>query len=210
MATRKEIHDRVLNAKSKEELATAYSEWAERYDSDLIDEMGYVAPAIAGQLLDDHVKDRAARILDAGCGTGLVGADLYQKGYRNLEGLDYSEQMLKKAESKEVYTRLYQGDLTAKLDFPENSFDAIISVGTFTCGHVGPEAFSELIRITRPGGYICFTVRDKAWEDDNYRTAMDEIEKSGAWKRLQEQATDYIQKEGSSCNVCVYQKAEHA
>ena len=206
MANRKEIHDRVLNATSKEELATAYGEWAEQYDTDLIDEMGYVAPAIASQLLQEYLEDQSAKILDAGCGTGLVGADLHQKGYCNLEGFDYSAQMLGKAKDKEVYNKLHQGDLTGRLDLPENSYDAIISVGTFTCGHVGPEAFDELIRITKPGGHLCFTVRDQAWEEDNYRVAMDKIENIGAWKRVEEKTTVYIQQDGSSCNVCIYQK----
>ena len=206
MASRKEIHDRVLNATSKEELATVYGEWAENYDKDLIDEMGYVAPAIASQLLQGYVSDLNARILDAGCGTGLVGDALHQKGYRNLEGFDYSAQMLERAKDKEVYTRLHQGDLTGRLDLADNSYDAIISVGTFTCGHVGPEAFDELIRITKPGGHLCFTVRDQAWEEDNYRVVMDKIEKSGAWKRVEEKTTVYIQQDGSSCNVCIYQK----
>jgi len=206
MTNRKEIHDRVLNATSKEELAAAYGEWAEKYDKDLIDEMGYVAPAIAGQLLQGYLKDQGARILDAGCGTGLVGTVLHQMGYHNLEGFDYSVQMLEKAKDKEVYSRLHQGDLTGSLDLPENGYDAIISVGTFTCGHVGPEAFAELIRITKPGGLLCFTVRDQAWEEDNYRSAMDRIEKSGAWKCLEEKTTAYIQQDGSNCNVCIYQK----
>lgn len=206
MATRKEIHDRVLNASSKEELATAYGEWAEQYDNDLIKDMGYVAPAVASQILQEYVKDFDARILDAGCGTGLVGANLYQEGYRNLEGLDYSVQMLEEAKSKEVYEKLHQGDLTGELDLADNLYDAIISVGTFTCGHVGPEAFEELIRIARPGGYICFTVREQAWEEDNYRSRIDIIEQRDAWKRVQERSTDYIQQEGSCCQVCIYQK----
>ena len=204
MVTRREIHNRVLNASSKEELVTAYGEWAECYDKDLIDEMGYVAPVIASQLLQEYVKDFHARILDAGCGTGLVGADLNQNGYRNLEGFDYSAQMLEKARDKKIYTKLHQGDLTGKLEFPDNSFDAIISVGTFTCGHVGPEAFKELIRISKPGGYLCFTVRDRAWEEDGYRIAMAGIEKRGSWKCLEEKMTDYIQQDESSCNVCIY------
>lgn len=208
MANRKEIHDRVLNATCKEELATAYAEWAELYDKDLIDKMGYVAPAIAGQLLQGYLENQCAKILDAGCGTGLVGAGLYQMGYRNLEGFDYSAQMLEKAKDKGIYTRLHQGDLTGRLDLPENSYDAIISVGTFTCGHVGPEAFDELIRITKPGGHLCFTVRDQAWEEDNYRFVIDKIEKDGVWKRLKEKITDYIQQDGSSCNVCIYQKGK--
>ena len=195
MVTRKEIHDRVLNATSKEELATAYGEWAEHYDKDLIDEMGYVAPVIASQLLQEYVRDLSARILDAGCGTGLVGADLHQKGYRNLEGFDYSAQMLERAKDKEVYAILHQGDLTGRLGLADNSYDAIISVGTFTCGHVGPAAFDELIRITKPGGHLCFTVRDQAWEEDNYRVVMDKIENIGVWKCVEDEIRRVIDRD---------------
>lgn len=80
--------------------------------------------------------------------------------------------MLERAKDKEVYTRPGLAD---------NSYDAIISVGTFACGHLGPEAFSELIRITQPGGPFCFTSRDQSWEVDNYCAAMDKIENTGAW-----------------------------
>lgn len=207
MEKRKEIHKRVLNAKSREELATAYDEWAERYDQDLVDEMGYVAPTLACQQLLGHLENPHAKILDAGCGTGLVGAYLYKHGYHNLEGFDYSAKMLECAETKGVYKNLHRGDLTGSLALADNSYTAIISVGTFTCGHIGPEAFSELIRITIPGGYICFTVRDKAWKEDNYRKAMDDIERRGLWRLIEETMTDYILEDESNCVICVYQKS---
>jgi predicted TPR repeat methyltransferase len=207
MSNRKAIHDRVLNATDKDELASAYSEWAAEYDRDLVDEMGYVAPAITSELLQQYLPDTRARILDAGCGTGLVGQALHQAGFHNLAGLDYSTDMLQQARAKGVYQALHQADLTATLDFPDDHFDAVVSVGTFTCGHVGPEAFRELIRVTRPGGCICFTVRDQAWEEDGYRPAMAALEKNGAWTRLEEKETDYIPREGANCMICVYRTA---
>jgi len=197
----------VLNAKNQQELATAYDEWAERYDQDLVDEMGYVAPALACEQLFKFLENTQVRILDAGCGTGLVGAYLHQHGYHELEGFDYSAKMLARAEAKKVYKKLHQGDLTQPLELADNSYRAIISVGTFTCGHIGPQAFAELIRITRPGGILCFTVRDRAWEEDNYRKAMDDIERRGLWKLVEEQTTKYIQEDGSDCVICVYQKS---
>lgn len=206
MTNRKKIHDRVLNATDKDELASAYSEWAADYDKDLVEEMGYVAPETTSKLLQQYVRDPQAEILDAGCGTGLVGEALHRAGFCHLEGLDYSRDMLEQARRKGVYQALHQADLTATLDFPDDRFDAIVSVGTFTCGHVGPEAFAELIRITRPGGYICFTVREQAWDTDGYRPAMDELENTGAWERLEERTTDYIPREGAECVVCVYRK----
>jgi predicted TPR repeat methyltransferase len=205
MGKRREIHDRVLNASSKEELESAYSEWAEHYDNDLVDEMGYVAPRIASRLLMDYATDNAAIILDAGCGTGLVGEFLNREGYENVEGLDYSTSMLEKAAEKKIYRNLSQGDLTASLDIPSDTYDAIISVGTFTCGHVGPEAFKELVRITKPQGYICVTVREEAWQEDRYREIVEDLQRGGSWDLLEQNSADYIKSEDSNCIVCLFQ-----
>jgi predicted TPR repeat methyltransferase len=205
MGERREIHDRVLNASNTEELAEAYDEWADNYDQDLIDEMGYVAPLIATQLFSKNVDNRSAAILDAGCGTGLVGEYLRRHGYKNIDGLDYSRAMLEKAGHKEIYSKLTQGDLTGTLDIPSNTYDAVISVGTFTCGHVGPEAFDELLRVTKPGGHICFTVREQAWEEDSYLDKVGALQQDGAWTKLAESTADYIKSEGSNCRVCLYQ-----
>ena len=207
MSERKAIHDRVLNASSTKELMAAYGEWAEKYDQDLMGEMGYVAPRIASNLLKDYLDQKEARILDAGCGTGIVGELLHQDGYGNIEGLDYSTEMLAQAGAKGIYRTLNRGDLTKDLDIADDTYDAIISVGTFTCGHVGPAAFDELIRITRPDGYLCFTVREQAWEEDEYRAKVREIEDSGLWEQQELMTADYIRQEGARCKVGLYKMA---
>jgi predicted TPR repeat methyltransferase len=204
MNQRKAIHDRVLNATSTEELMAAYGDWAEKYDGDLMGEMGYVAPMMTSELLLNTLPDNEARILDAGCGTGLVGELLYRKGYRNIDGLDYSPEMLAKAKEKSVYQRLDRQDLTQSLDIEDNVYDAVISVGTFTCGHVGPEAFEELVRITRPGGWVCFTVREQAWAEDKYRHRIEDMEGRGLWARQKLTAADYIRQEGARCKLGLY------
>ena len=205
MRNRKEIHDRVLNAASLEELRAAYSDWAERYDGDLLGEMGYVAPLITSKVLTNHMGDKNGRILDAGCGTGIVGELLHKDGFRDIEGLDYSQPMLDKAGQKDVYRALIQGDMTKPLGIVDNAYDAVISVGTFTCGHVGPEAFGELIRITRTGGAICFTVREQTWVEDGYRAKLREIENKGHWELQELRTADYILQEGARCKVCLYE-----
>ena len=73
MGIRKPIHERVLNASNKEELKAAYSDWAAGYDRDLIDEMGYVAPKIASDLLLKYLNDTEAHILDALAALGARG-----------------------------------------------------------------------------------------------------------------------------------------
>lgn len=207
MSYRTEIHDRVLNAENKEELMSAYAEWAARYDSDLLGEWGYVAPVITSKLLAEYLDTKEARVLDAGCGTGIVGQCMSQDGYRNLEGLDYSQDMLEQAKGKGVYQSLNRADLTQRLDMPDDTYDAVISVGTFTLGHVGPEALDELARVTKPGGIVCFTVRDQAWEEDSYRERLRKMETQGLWELVELRNADYIEKEGAGCKVCVYRVA---
>ena len=204
MSNRKKIHDRVLEASSPEELMAAYSEWADNYDGDLLGEMGYVAPMIASKLLQNYLDRKDTRILDAGCGTGIVGELLHQDGYGNIEGLDYSQDMLNKARAKSIYKTLNRGDLTGSLDIEDATYDAIISVGTFTCGHVGPEALGELIRITKTGGHLCFTVREQAWEEDDYRAKLRNYENNSLWELQELRTADYIQQEGARCKVCLY------
>jgi predicted TPR repeat methyltransferase len=204
---RKEIHDRVLTAKTTEELMDAYRQWADHYDEDLLEEMGYVAPMIAVQLLSDYLPKSPQRILDAGCGTGIVGSLLKERGCETIDGLDYSESMLRQAKSKAVYTRLLREDLNTAIGIGDEQYDAVISVGTFTSGHVGPHAFLELIRVSRPGGLLCFTVRQSAWEEQNYAKVLAEFTTRGLWRLEQQFEADYIRQEGATCIVCLYRKA---
>ena len=203
MSNRKEIHDRVLNAVDVDALADAYAEWAPSYDADLVQEMGYRAYATASELLIAHERGLEACILDAGCGTGLVGAYLAKAGFLRIDGLDYSTDMLTQARDKGIYANLLQGDLTGRLEIPSDRYDAVISVGTFTLGHVGPAALEELIRVTRPGGHICFTVRSEAWEQHDYQAATDRLAQQGAWRVVEDMEAIYIEQEGSTCRICL-------
>ena len=203
MGNRRNIHERVLQADNPDELAAAYADWANRYDADLIGEMGYCAPLAAAEMLNLHLDSKSACILDAGCGTGLAGQELTRLGYQDLVGLDYSVDMLAQAKLKGVYQDLLHRDLTKPLDMDDNRFDAVICVGTFTLGHVGPDAISELVRITRIGGLICFTVRDEAWIRDSYEKTIEALQNSQAVEALELRVVPYIEEEGSSCHICL-------
>ncbi len=203
MVDRRSIHDRVLNAKSAKELNDAYADWASYYDDNLTNEMGYQGYIVAAEKLMTQVTDLDARILDAGCGTGLVGRYLSEKGYRNLEGLDYSPEMLDQASSKAIYRSLLQADLTKKLILPDAMYDAAICVGTFTHGHVGPEAISELARVVKPGGWLCFTVRDSAWSEQPFQETLDTLEEAGNLIQIDSEETDYVREDQSRCQLCL-------
>jgi predicted TPR repeat methyltransferase len=196
-------------AETPEELAEAYKDWAGDYDKDTLGKMGYVGPHVAASMLNNHVDSKACRVLDAGCGTGLVGESLNQMGYQNLDAMDFSNEMLKEAERKGVYNQLFQEDMNEDLNIPDDSYDATICVGTFTYAHVGPHAFDELVRVTRPGGYICFTIRDGAYQQYGYRNKMLEMEANEQWELQELRETDYLVKEEVSAKFFTYKVLEN-
>lgn len=191
-------------AETQAELNDAYKQWACDYDRDTCEAMGYVGPTVAATMLDRHLESADCRVLDAGCGTGLVGEALNQMGYKNVDAMDYSPDMIREAENKSVYQKIFQADMKQKLDVPSNSYDATICVGTFTYAHVGPEAFTELVRVTRPGGYICFTIRDGAYQEYGYRKKMLDLEASKDWEIQELREADYLQKEDVTARFYTY------
>ena len=194
-----------LHAADLDELEGIYKNWATDYESDVINLAGYVGHLITSDLLLNYLRNTESIVLDAGCGTGLVGEILYKNNFRNIDGVDFSQEMLDIANQKKIYQSLKLVDLTKKLDYENDSFDAIICAGTFTCGHVGPEALKEMVRITKEGGFICFTVRKQEWEASPYLQIINELEKTNSWNKLEHNTCDYNVNEGVSCQLCLYQ-----
>ena len=89
MGHRTEIHDKVLNAKSLEDISEAYGSWAKTYDQVLLENFGYQAPARSVELLSKYLPIEDAVVLDAGCGTGLVGQLLAKARKFQIDGADY-------------------------------------------------------------------------------------------------------------------------
>ncbi len=165
---------KVYAAASREDLTEAYRQWADDYDTDMLS-TGYLhIPVITG-LVARHVPRTDAAILDAGVGTGAVGAVLSLLGYNNLSGLDMSEAMLAKARLRQCYSDLQCGILGEALTYTDSSFDAVISTGTFTTGHAPAAAFHELTRILEPRGCLIFTVGTVVWEEQGFRHTLDEL-----------------------------------
>ncbi|NEO69454.1 MAG: class I SAM-dependent methyltransferase [Moorea sp. SIO3H5] len=173
----------VYSSQNNQELTERYDIWAKDYEQDLDDAFGYVGPEPGAEVLVNYVS-KDAKILDAGAGTGLVGQLLHQRGYHHLEAMDISSGMLEEARKKNVYTSFHQQVLGEPLDFPSATFDAIISVGVFTYGHVKSNAFDELIRITKPGGYIVVTMPTDLYESNEFKPKLTALEESGQWEMV--------------------------
>ncbi len=171
----------IYSSRDNKELAERYDQWAKDYDEDLGEEFGWLGPQRAVEFFIKYVP-KDARVLDAGAGTGLVGELLANRGYNNLVAMDLSKGMLEEARKKNAYREFHQMVMGEPLDYATDSFDAVISVGVLTVGHAPASSFDELIRITRPGGYIVFSLRPDVHRDSGFREKQDNLEAAGKWK----------------------------
>jgi predicted TPR repeat methyltransferase len=122
------------------------------------------------------------QIIDYGCGTGLVGEHLYEKGFRFIDGLDISSGMLDIAASKNVYRKLDVADLTLPLQLDVEQYDAAVCVGAMGAGHIGKEHIVEMIRPVKTGGIFAATVNGMYFEPDRFDLFFREQESLGRWK----------------------------
>jgi len=183
MSGDREILKRVYDAKSRADLKEAYDSWAGSYENDLLS-YGYRGATYAAALIGRHLPKGAEPILDAGCGTGLIGETLAVAGFAEVQGLDLSPGMLEVARKKGCYRELHEAALGDRLDFTNDHFAAVTALGVFTKGHVGPEAFGELLRITRPGGHMVISVRVDNDIGAPILAAVESLSSNGTWRQL--------------------------
>ena len=140
-----------------------YKKWAQTYDQDFAFKSNYLSPNKICNYYNKYARITDTPILDVGAGTGLVGECLNKTGNKKIIGIDISPEMLEQAKLKGYYSSLIEEDVTKKISLKSNSIGAIVSAGTFTHGHVGPNAFDELLRITKPGGLFVLSINSKVF-----------------------------------------------
>lgn len=156
--------------KTPEDSVRLYGEWAETYDTGFVDSTGYVAHLRIAEIMFGLRSQIRGAVLDVGCGTGVVGASLRECGFEVVDGIDISEAMLAEAGKKQtsagdpVYHNLLTADLTQKLDIPDRQYAGLVSAGTFTHGHLGPDSLDELWRVAAPSAHCAICVRSTHFE----------------------------------------------
>ncbi len=175
----------IYSSQDNKELAERYDQWAKDYDADLEEGFGWLGPQRTAESFARYVP-KAARILDAGAGTGLVGEILAGMGYHSLVAMDLSQGMLDAAREKNVYQEFHQMVMGEPLDYATDAFDAVVSTGVLTVGHAPAGSLDELIRITRAGGYIVFTLRPDVYEESGFKEKQAALEAEGKWKLAEE------------------------
>ena len=188
--------------KNEGELITVYQKWAALYDKDNDDLLGTVSQPTAVQIFQEFVKDKKLKIVDVGCGTGLVGQELKKSGFINFDGIDISQEMIDIAYGR-GYQNLFLGNLNESLPFKSKSYDAALCVGVFTHGHVGSDRLGELARIVKSGGIICFTINEGVYDSYGFDSKIKNLESTNIWKILEIRKSDYMTKKNVKGIYCV-------
>lgn len=203
---------RTYASTSVDEMKAIYDDWAASYDKELAEaDQDYVGPAVAAihvarALAADRIPETTT-ILDAGCGTGLVGVELARRGARLIDGVDLSPGMLRVAERTGAYRALEPVDLSAPLARPDGAYDVVVCVGTMTQGHVGPAALDEFVRVVRPGGFVVATILGSIWEPEGYEGRVKKLVAEGKANFVSAELEDYRRGAGVQARMLVLQKA---
>ncbi len=177
---------RVYAARSPAELAAEYDRVAEKYDAALTQDHEWRMPEIMAGLVA-WLLPREAKILDAACGTGLVGEHLNRFGFTDVHGVDLSPGMVAVARRKNVYRTLTVAALGGELPYETASFDAFTVAGAFTPNHAPADSLPELVRLIRPGGYAIFSLRADVAQPD-FAAQIAALSDAGRWTLLREGA----------------------
>ncbi|WP_342643792.1 class I SAM-dependent DNA methyltransferase [Rhodoligotrophos ferricapiens] len=162
-----------------DEAVSLYKDWAPSYDQQLQSELGYLSPKRVADLAAEWVVDRAAPVLDVGCGTGLTGAAMKFHGYTTIDGVDISPEMIALAQAKGIYREIFEADLLKPLPLASDAYGAAVSSGTFTHAHVGAVALDEVFRVLRPGGLLVCTIHTDVFEPAGFRAKIASLTVAG-------------------------------
>jgi len=196
----------IYKIKKPEELLKYYQDWTDnnKYNKDMVD-WNYTAPQETVSILKKYALNKNSKILDAGCGTGLVGIELKKYSYSNIEGVDFSQSMLDLTPDN-VYQTAKSVDLNEPLMYDDDTFDVIICVGTFTFGHVKAHALDEFVRVTKKDGYICFTINEGVYAEYKFDKKIDELSKNKSWNVIKLSKSSYIVNKDVEAWLCLAKK----
>lgn len=138
-----------------ENVESAYRRWAPVYDRSF----GALTKAARRRAVT-VLNERPGRLLEVGCGTGL-SLPLYGEGQR-VTGVDYSAEMLRKAEARVAEEGLDNVEALLRMDarelaFEDASFDQVAAMHVLSVVPEPKRVLAEITRVLRPGGRLVIT-----------------------------------------------------
>lgn len=196
--------DEAYSVQTPEDNRRLYAKWAATYESGWVDVRKYRYPRAIAELFDAVIPlDFGTTVVDIGCGTGLAG--MYLSRLRRgcaIDGLDISPEMLEEAAQKigdsggRTYRALFERDLTQPVHDTNAPYDALISSGTFTHGHLGPDAISNLLPLVRHGGFFVIGANAEHFAARDFQGFLSGLTLQGSISTVEYQRID-VYEEGS-------------
>ena len=205
MAQKDIVHKVPLHTlKSTDEVRDLYDDWSknDKYNQDMMD-WEYSGPREVVSAFLPHASRKGIKILDAGCGSGLVGEELSKEGYSIIHGADIAAKLMNSIPAG-IYQELHNIDLNKPINFTDDFFDAVLCVGTFTFGHVKAKALSEFTRIVKSGGIIGFTINEGVFLDHGFKSELDHLVIQKKITQLDFYLSDYLSSKGVKAWLGIY------
>jgi predicted TPR repeat methyltransferase len=143
---------------SKSYVENLFDQYAGRFDRELVETLGYNAPALLRAALMRVAGEERhyARVLDLGCGTGLMGEAIHDRA-DEIAGVDLSARMVEAAKQKNIYARLLIGDLVECIETEIEPFDLILAADVFVYLPDLRPVLGAAAKKLKPSGLFAFT-----------------------------------------------------
>jgi predicted TPR repeat methyltransferase len=138
---------------------TLFDQYAPRFDHELREALHYCAPDLLRNAIESvfGLRWRFSRVLDLGCGTGLMGEALRDKAVE-LVGVDLSPEMTAAARRKGIYDRLIIADLVSFLEAGPEPYQLIVAADVLVYFDDLAPVLERTARCLAAGGALAFTV----------------------------------------------------
>ena len=146
-----------------------FDDYADTFERDLIEDLGYTVPQLIRQELELLIKPggskndpRFSKVLDLGCGTGLVSTAI-KDWVSWIDGVDLSEKMLALAVKNERYNNVFLQEITSFLSDKNKGhpiYDLILSGDALVYFGDLSIIFKGVKQRLCEGGLFCFTLEN--------------------------------------------------
>lgn len=147
-----------------------------------------------------------SRILEIGCGAGLISVQLAREGY-TVQAVDSVDGMIKRTRQHAEEAGIGDRVITCirgveDLGFPDNEFDLVLKIGVAPWLYSLSKAVREVVRVIRPGGYLITTAdnwwRLNHWLDPRYLPPLGPMRR---WSRRRLAGLALIKSRGASARM---------
>ncbi|QOP41398.1 methyltransferase domain-containing protein [Sulfurimonas marina] len=176
---------------SSEYVEDLFDRYADHFENHLMNSLNYQVPTIIRKKLQFLNPPRDSKVLDLGCGTGLLGKNIVDL-FPNLVGVDISTNMIEETRKKEIYTTLYINDIHDFLFKNVKKFDLIIAADVFI--YIGDlqGVFSSVKKSLSNNGYFIFTIELSS----ETNTSNHQLAKSGRFSHTMEYVESLCKENG--------------